>query len=95
MNNNIDNILDNIDKINNKEATEKYRDSLETEVYNLNKNINILQQQNYILIKKLTNIKRNVGCMTFVICIPFVISIILIILRLFAGFSLLELLKNL
>lgn len=92
-NNNIDNILNDIDNANNKEATEIHRNLLETQLHNLNKNINILQQQNNILIEKLTKIKRNVGCMTFVICVPLVITGILLLLKLFVGFSLFELLK--
>lgn len=92
-NNNIDNILNDIDNENDKEATEIHRNLLETQLYNLNKNINILQQQNNILIKKLAKIKRNVGCMTFVICIPLVITGILFLLKLFAEFSFFELLK--
>lgn len=60
-------------------------------------NIKLVELQNQLdkQNKKINKIQDNVGCITFVICIPFVISIILIILRLFAGFSLLELLKNL
>lgn len=92
-NNDIDNILNDIDNANNKEATEIHRNLLETQLHDLNKNINILQQQNNILIEKLAKIKRNVGCITFIICVPVVISIILIILKLFVGFSLFELLK--
>ncbi len=92
-NNDIDNILNDIDNTNNKEATEIHRNSLETQLYDLNKNINILQQQNNILIEKLAKIKRNVGCITFIICIPLVITGILLLLKLFIGVSLFGILK--
>ena len=57
-------------------------------------NINLVELQNQLdkQNEKINKIQDNVGCITFVICIPFVISIIL---QLITGFSLLELLRNL
>lgn len=91
--NDIDNMLDKITENCNREETEIFRDSLTEQIQELNKNLNIIQQQNNVLIETEMNTKHKIGCigyMIFIICIPIIFSIIFLILKLIAGFSIIE-----
>lgn len=79
-------ILNSLDDNNEMESQE----SIETQIQKLNKNINILQRQNKILIKTNKNIESNIGCITFIICVPVVIGVIIVLLSILAGNNILK-----